>query len=544
MMGILASLPVSGDYFSVVKIVFMLVLTTPWLLACPWVNKDVKHVRATAVVWNGAVMGAGALGLLIWFLMPMYFLGLAVFVVLAASSMGAYVLFRNGRVPPEARVLTADHLKNVFSHRATVKLAVENRVKLYGNDGKAVVAPTADDSDLATIEDYNLAQTILYDMLFMRASEADMTPSGQQGRVRFVIDGVVSERPPLEIAQSERIVDYLKPLAGMDVEDRRRPQQGKISVDLAGKPIDMMLTAAGTTGGQRLQFKIVQEFVQTSIEMLGISDELLASIRRITKTPGMLIIAGGHGSGVTSSLYSVLRDQDAYVKQLVTLEQKPVVDMENMTQTAYGEPSKLAEMLASAVRRDPDFLMIDECKDQQAAQMIAQVAESKTLVMGLAAGDSFTALGRWVKMVGSTREAIGHLNGIMCQMLLRKLCPTCREAYRPDPKFLAKANMPAQNVEVFYRPPSGPLMDEKGRPYLCPTCHGNGYFGRTGVFELLEITDALREMLLAKAPALQIQAACRKNKMLYLQEQALRKVIEGTTSIQEVIRVTQQSKKA
>ena len=148
-----------------------------------------------------------------------------------------------------------------------------------------------------------------------------------------------------------------------------------------------------------------------------------------------------------------------------------------------------------------------------------------------------------MKLVGSTKEATEGLRGILCQILLRKLCTTCREAYRPDPKFLAKANLPAQKIEAFYRPPSQPLTDEKGRPYICPTCHGNGYFGRTGVFELMEITDEVRQLLRAKAPASQIQSACRKNKMLYLQEQALRKVIEGVTSIQEVIRVTQQAKK-
>ena len=543
MMGILAALPVLGDYFSIVKIIFLLVVVAPWLVACPWVNKDLKKVHGDHVIWNGAILAAGVLGILIWLLMPMYIVGLLVFVVLTASSLGAYVVYRNGRVPPEARVLTGEHLKSIFSHTPRQKIQVENRVKLYGGNGKIIAAPSAEDSDPTALEDYNLTQNLLYDMLFMRASEADITPFGQQGRVRFVIDGVVNEREAMEVTDVERVIQYLKPIAGMSVEERRRPQQGKISVDLAEKPIDMMLTTAGTTGGQRIQFKIVQEFVQTNIELLGLSSETLQRVREITKTPGLLIVSGGHGSGVTSTLYSVLRDQDAYVKQLVTLESKPIVDMENMTQTAYGEPSNLATSLASALRRDPDFVMIDECQDPKAAQSIAEAALSKSCILGISANDSLTALARWVKLVGSTTEATEGLRGILCQILLRKLCTTCREAYRPDPKFLAKANLPAQKIEAFYRPPSQPLMDEKGRPYICPTCHGNGYFGRTGVFELMEITDEVRQLLRAKAPASQIQSACRKNKMLYLQEQALRKVIEGVTSIQEVIRVTQQAKK-
>ena len=129
-------------------------------------------------------------------------------------------------------------------------------------------------------------------------------------------------------------------------------------------------------------------------------------------------------------------------------------------------------------------------------------------------------------------------------MLIRKLCPSCREAYKPDPALLAKANLPAQKIVNFYRPPSRPAVDEKGRPIICNTCQGSGYFGRTAVFELLEMTGELRQLVAAGGPLTQVQASCRKNKMLYLQEQALRKVVEGLTSIQEVLRVTQQGKKS
>jgi type II secretory ATPase GspE/PulE/Tfp pilus assembly ATPase PilB-like protein len=130
---------------------------------------------------------------------------------------------------------------------------------------------------------------------------------------------------------------------------------------------------------------------------------------------------------------------------------------------------------------------------------------------------------------------------VLCQILVRKLCPTCREEYRPDPQILAKANIPADKVESFYRTPTKPRLDEKGNPITCQTCQNTGYYGRIGVFELLQVTDEIRQMIAGGAALAAIKSAARKNKMLYLQEQALAKVIAGVTSIQEVIRVSQEA---
>jgi type II secretory ATPase GspE/PulE/Tfp pilus assembly ATPase PilB-like protein len=155
------------------------------------------------------------------------------------------------------------------------------------------------------------------------------------------------------------------------------------------------------------------------------------------------------------------------------------------------------------------------------------------------AEDAITALEKWVKVCGGEAGAVEHLCGVTCQLLLRKLCTTCKEPYRPPPEMLAKANLPA-NVESFHRPPLHIPVDEKGRPIICTTCQASGYFQRTGVFELLVITPEIRQ-LIAK-PTRQrdeIKMAARKGGMKYLQEQGLRKVMEGITSIQEVARVTQ-----
>ncbi|RPI63524.1 MAG: hypothetical protein EHM48_02310, partial [Planctomycetaceae bacterium] len=538
----IASLPEVGNYFSMAKLFLLVLLTAPWLLAATWINTDTKKVHAPQFLWNAGIMAVGGLGVAIWLIMPIYIVGLLLYVVLAGAVLGAYVVYRNGRVEPHDRVLTAEHLGQLFSSTKKPKqVKVQSRVKLYNFQNKITIPPD-DSADETERNAYNDAQDLLYDLLYFRASEADLMPTTGQTQVRFVIDGVVVARPPMEQADAEAVIQYLKGTSGMNPEERRRPQQGKIAVDVANSPIDMMLISAGTTGGQRMQFKIVQEVVQTNIELLGMSDDVRQTLGEICKQPGLVIISGRSGSGVTSSLYSVLRVQDAFTKQLVTLESKIVVDMENITQAAYGEPANLAAQLTTTLRRDPDLLMIDRCEDAESAQLILNGVAEKTVILGMNASDSFVALGKWIKLCGDASQAVANLNAILCQVLVRKLCPTCREAYRPDPQFLAKANLPANKIGNFYRPPTEPLVDEKGNPYTCPTCQGNGYFGRTGIFELLIVTDEIRQLIASGAGISQIQAACRKNKMLYLQDQALRKVIEGVTSIQEVIRVTQPKK--
>jgi type IV pilus assembly protein PilB len=260
---------------------------------------------------------------------------------------------------------------------------------------------------------------------------------------------------------------------------------------------------------------------------------------------GLIIVTGRSGSGVTSTLYSLLREHDAFIQQLESVEGRPAVDLENITQHPYGDATdNVASVVAAVLRRDPNVLMVDECPDTATAELLANAAADKTLLLGMSASDTFTALAKWVKLCGDANLAAGALRAVMCQMLLRKLCPNCREAYIPNPEMLAKANLSGQRIDRFYRPPTKPLTDEKGNPIVCVACQGTGYLGRTAVFELLEVSDEIRQLIVTGATLAQIKASCRKNRMLYLQEQALQRVIDGVTSVQELIRVSQAERKS
>jgi type II secretory ATPase GspE/PulE/Tfp pilus assembly ATPase PilB-like protein len=546
--------PQGGYYFSAYKIALLVVLVLPWLYFAPWVNNDATRVRTRQGLWSAVVLGGGIVGLILWLLVPYYILGLSLYVVLAGAGYAAYIVHRNSRVPQDAKVLTMAHISSLRGPR-TARVQPVSKIKLYGHDVRAGVIPTPDANTdgVEKVEAYNMAQELLYDIIRSRASEADLFPSGQASALRYIIDGILVDREPIPAAKSESLIQFLKPMANMNAEDRRRPQQGKISVDVANRPVDIELTCAGSTGGQRMQFKVVQEAIKTNLQELGMSPDVLKRIREINSVKnGLIIVSSRPRNGLTSTLYSLLKEQDVYIKQVVTLEAKPPIDLENVTQNVYRQNDALAAGLASALRRDPDVIVLDDCPDEKTAQLIAQGASEKLILLGSQAADTFMALAKWVKICNDPKLAVADLRAVLCQVLVRRLCPACREAYKPDPQMLAKVNISAQHIADFYRPPTKPLLDDRGGPLLdndgeplpCPTCQGSGYFGRTAVFELLEVTDEIKQLVIANTPLSQIRAAARKNKMLYLQEQALQKVVEGVTGVAEVLRVSQPAKKA
>lgn len=541
----IADAPVFGATAAIVKTVVLLLLLPGWLHFAPWVHKDATKLFHSATMWNAIVLGAGTVGMVFWLLMPFYIVGLLFYVVLAAGGLLAYVAYRNGRVAEKDKVLTRAHFARALkSDRKRKELAeILTKVTLYDHTEKVVLPPDMTQASLEEIGNYNRVQELLYDLVWRRASEVVLMPDGQRTRVLYVIDGVPTERTPMQHAESEGIIQFLKGTAGMDVEEHRRPQRGPVSVDFHGTRADMALTADGTTHGQRLMIRVIQEVVRTRLDELDMPDDILEEVRKIAQTEnGLFIVSGQRGSGVTSTLYSLLRERDAYIQHVATVEATTAVDLENITQQPYDDDAKLPKILAAVIQRGVDVLMVDNCPSAETAKLIVQAAAKRPVLLGVQANDSFVALAKWVKVCGDQNAAVNILRGAMCQMLLRRLCPECKEAYHPDPKRLAKLNLPAGKIETFYRPGKG-IPDKKGEIQVCNACQGSGYRGRSAAFELLLLNKDIRQLIIDGATVAQIRAACRKNKMLYLQEQALRKVIDGTTSVQEVIRATQQRKK-
>jgi len=216
------------------------------------------------------------------------------------------------------------------------------------------------------------------------------------------------------------------------------------------------------------------------------------------------------------------------------------VDLDNITQRVFegnNADVNYARMLQSILRREPDIVMVGECEDRETAQVATRAAaDDRKIYLGLHAKDSFDALGKYLTFADDAKTASKGLIGILNQRLIRVLCTNCRESFKPDPAMLKKLNLPGDKIECFHRPPTKPMLDKKGREVPCPQCQGTGYVGRTGLFELLVVDPAVAQLIAEAAPVAKIKIQCRKNRMHYLQEEGLLKVIDGTTSINEILR--------
>lgn len=549
---VLAALPEPGGFISWERVVVILVAMVPWLLFCQWVDKDAAYVRrVNRPMWNGLVLAGGAAGLILWLFMPwktagLFAAGFGLWLVLAGSMCTIYVVVRNGVVDPSARVFTPRHIKawlgSFGKKKDETRNAVE-RVRLSGPAGK-MPPPT----DPAQVEPYEAAQILLYDALWRRATEVELLVSATAVRLAYRIDGVVVPRHDLMVRENaERAMTFIKKVAGLDVNERRKPQTGEIvaAIDMSDRgSTDIEVKTSGTTQHERLSLRIVGEETRLRISDLGLNPKVQERIEALVAGPpgGLFVVSGPRGCGMTSTMYALLRMHDAFMTNLLTLEREPLRDLENITQHIY-DPTKhdgsYSRQLQTVMRREPDVVLVSDCLDRETAHLaVKAAAEGKRIYMGILAKDSFDAMKKLISLAGDTDTVADVLKVITSQRLVRKLCVACRLAYKPDIALLRKANLPVDKIEHFYRPPRPEeMVDEKGNQRVCPNCQNSGYFGRTGLFEMLEVDAVMRDLVANGQPLTAIRAQARKNGMLYLQEVGLQKVMEGVTGMNEMLRV-------
>ncbi|MBI4578675.1 MAG: Flp pilus assembly complex ATPase component TadA [Planctomycetes bacterium] len=550
----LAEVPSPGGFIGIGRVVLVLVAVTPWLLFCQWLDKDVARLRKmNREMWNSIVLGGGVVGLILWILLPwktagMFAAGFGLWLVVTVGVGGSYVFVRNSMVDAPSRVFTPRHIKAWFAglgkkgkKDGVPSLAIE-RVKITGPDKKRVAVPSDPNQTAA----YEAAQNLLFDALWRRATDVEMLVAGENVRMAYRIDGVVMPRSdllPREVAGPA--VDFLKGIAGLSVEERRKPQKGTISGVIPGGPsgeTKIEVLTSGTTQHERLALKIVGDENRLRMADLGVTKQQREAIDGFVKAPGgLVLVSGPRGSGVTTTLYAALRCHDAFMQNLLTLEQVPLMELENITQNLYDSTKhegSYARQLQTVLRREPDVVMVSDCMDRETAHLAVTAARGgKKIYMGVQAKDSFDALKRVLSLASDTDSVAEALLGVTSQRLLRKLCVACRIAYKPDPQVLKKANLPLDKIEHFFRMPRPEeYVDEKGNPRVCANCQNSGYYGRTGIFEVLVMNDSVREQIRAGQPVNAIRASARKSGMLYLQEIGVQKVIEGATSMAEMLR--------
>jgi type II secretory ATPase GspE/PulE/Tfp pilus assembly ATPase PilB-like protein len=395
---------------------------------------------------------------------------------------------------------------------------------------------------------YRTAYDIITDAKWRRASIVSFAPTAQGYEVTYYVDGALLKQPAIPKEQMEYFIRFVKQLGNLDINEKRKPQKGKFRTRQNKENTDWEVTTAGSTVGEQVKLKqITKESVIRLVDLGLVSDqyEQISKFRELHE--GLFVVSGPEKSGVTTTLYALLRNHDAFINSINTLEKQPSGVLQNVTQNTYTltdtGTTTYAQRLTTMIRMGSDIVGVGECEDAETAQAAAAAAkDGKIVYVALKADSVLQALGRWMKLVGDRKLVVATVLGVSNQRLLRKLCDQCKQAYTPNTDLLKKFNLPADKAKVLYRP-GKEIYDKKGKPMTCPSCQGTGFVGRTAIFEMIAMDDELRKVIRHAKALPEIGLEFRRAKMLYLQEQALRRVIAGTTAINEMLRVLSLAKK-
>ncbi len=393
------------------------------------------------------------------------------------------------------------------------------------------------------------AKEIITDAITRRCEQLRIEPKGERAVVQLVIDGVAHAGGRLSKAQGHAITQMMKLLSGLDVQQRQRSQSGGLRAELAGTKFVLQVQASPLqTGGERLVVKIRNlALAPKSPEEVGFSSELKDRIRELTgQKKGIFLVCGGPGSGVSTTTFGVLRCLDAYQYTVYTVGDTQGWDLPNLTKGERTDTESLEVLYERLIRSEADIIYVDPPRNAESARLLLKVQSRTAFIAEFPVADAISGIVQFAKLAGDDRAAAEGLIATMSQRLIRTLCKDCRLAYRPNPKILAKIGLPPE-TKTLYRAPSAPQVDpEKPGEAVeyspCDTCGGSGYFGRTGLFELVEMTEGMRQLVAAGKGPPELKALSRKESKFSLQQEGLKLVVEGKTSLEELQRVFQPKK--
>ncbi len=441
-----------------------------------------------------------------------------------------------------------DGIDRAYGGGESAKKAAEELKKQAGETGEAVVEKAKDPQDdvddesgISITKDdeggvIQIVNLLLSRAVKAKASDIHIEPYQKLLRVRYRIDGVLHEQPSPPKKFLGAIVSRIKIMADLDISERRRPQDGRIKVKVDGKEIDIRLSVCPCAPGEKVVMRIMDgSAMRLDISQLGMDPENFAIYTKHIEDPhGIILVTGPTGSGKSTTLYSTLHTLNAPDINIMTAEDPVEFVLQGINQVHCNAEIGLnfAAALRSFLRQDPDIIMVGEIRDQETITIAISAALTGHLVFStLHTNDAPGAITR-ILMMGVDPVLISSaLTMVVAQRLVRGICKQCKEAYEVNTQWLATVGVPQKK---WPETPKVTLYRGKG----CENCSGTGYRGRMGIHEVLEVTDDIRELISQRATALKIKEMALKNGMITLQESAIRKLLIGTTTAEEVIRVT------
>jgi general secretion pathway protein E len=376
-----------------------------------------------------------------------------------------------------------------------------------------------------------LVNMILTQALRRQASDIHVEPFEKEIKVRFRIDGILYEVFSLQKRFHAHLVSRLKVMANLDIAEKRVPQDGRLKVKVANKVVDVRVSIIPMSYGERIVLRLLDKTVSlVGLNHMGMTEKELGTFERlINKNSGIILVTGPTGSGKTTTLYAAVNRINSLEKNIITIEDPIEYELKGVGQIQVNLKTDLsfARGLRSVLRHDPDIIMVGEIRDLETVEIAIQASLTGHMVFStLHTNNAAGALTRLVDMGVESFLIASSLLAVVAQRLVRTICPDCQEAFEPDVGTIEELHLP--KGQIFWR----------GRG--CPTCMDSGYKGRTGIFELLTMDNEIRQLLTSGADAVKIRDAAVKAGMTTLFEDGLEKVKSGITTLDEVMRVTQE----
>jgi len=376
-----------------------------------------------------------------------------------------------------------------------------------------------------------LVNVILTQALRRLASDIHIEPYEREIKVRFRMDGVLYEIFSIPRRFQAHIVSRLKVMANLDIAEKRIPQDGRMKIKVADKTVDIRVSIIPMAFGERIVLRLLDKSVSLlGLEEMGLVEAKLKGFERlINKNNGILLVTGPTGSGKTTTLYAALNRINSIEKNIITIEDPIEYELKGIGQIQVNPKTELtfAKGMRSILRHDPDIIMVGEIRDRETVEIAIQASLTGHLVFStLHTNDAASAVTRLVDMGVEPFLIASSLIAVEAQRLVRKICPDCKEPYQVNKSTYDGLNLPGDMT--FY----------KGRG--CPACFESGYRGRTGIFELLEVDNDVRRLVTSGADSVTIRQAAVESGMTTMFEDGLQKVRKGTTTLDEVMRVTQE----
>lgn len=452
----------------------------------------------------------------------------------------------------DLRVLTHANIKPMLASKNAILNAINKSYDKTSSVGDELQQDLMDDLENQDLDHVNLQETqdlldsddeapiirlintLLFRAVKERASDIHIEPLEKDIAVRYRIDGVLYEIMKLPKKAQASITSRIKIMADLDIAEKRIPQDGRIKIKIGGRGVDIRLSTLPASYGESIVMRLLVTSTEIPpLEDLGFDEHQLQIIKRVTKlSHGIFLVTGPTGSGKSTTLYTCLSNMNSKDRKIITVENPVERQLDNVMQVQVNDKVNLtfASGLRSILRQDPDVIMIGEIRDLETAEIAIQASLTGHLVFStLHTNDSAGSITRLIDMGVEPFLVASSLVGSMAQRLVRKLCDDCKEAYQPTDFELKEIGISKEDAtkHTFYRPAG------------CSECANTGYTGRMGIYEIMPVEDKIRALVSKNVDAGQIRKEAKKQGVKFLRADGAQKVLMGQTSIEEVLRVTQ-----